>query len=513
LLGAAMSFRRNLANWRSRVPVLSTAGAVPVRTEKGEMYLEKVKVKRYQGEQLDRRPRASAASADDPFVRPRREPVAAGHPSARPAVSELTADPRDRRLQRLMAAAGSRAGRRRRRGAAADEDDDEDDSEAGDDDGSGYSDDSDEEELDRLERHRRYRGEAVADVGGYDHHHQQQQQQQRGSAAAGGGANEDDEEQLDEAELEHRRAMLRMRAKQREVEEELMARQEEGGAAGSGSSGAGSDGDEELTEEEYTSDEDEAQPRLKPVFVRRRDRVTVGQQGPAVPASASEAPTGGASAVASTETPSYVAEERRSTTLQLVRAEARQEAEEAKALAAAFDNVDSADEEDDEVAYEAWKLRELKRLKRDREEREARQREQEELQRLRNMTEEERLAEQRRRPKVIDNKADKGKYKYLQKYYHRGAFFLDGDNDLLRRDVTKPTLEDHFDKSVLPKVMQVKNFGRAGRTKYTHLVDQDTTGTDNPWAVDSAQAQRFHSVKGGGMRAVLQRPSAKRSGV
>ena len=49
------------------------------------------------------------------------------------------------------------------------------------------------------------------------------------------------------------------------------------------------------------------------------------------------------------------------------------------------------------------------------------------------------------------------------------------DEDVYKRDVTAPTLEDHFDKLVLPKVMQVKNFGRAGRTKYTHLADQDTS--------------------------------------
>ena len=51
----------------------------------------------------------------------------------------------------------------------------------------------------------------------------------------------------------------------------------------------------------------------------------------------------------------------------------------------------------------------------------------------------------------------------------------DEENEVFRRDFGQATLEDHFDKTVLPKVMQVKDFGRAGRTKYTHLVDQDTT--------------------------------------
>nr|XP_047125130.1 E3 SUMO-protein ligase ZBED1-like [Hydra vulgaris] len=103
-----------------------------------------------------------------------------------------------------------------------------------------------------------------------------------------------------------------------------------------------------------------------------------------------------------------------------------------------------------------------------------RDREKLEIERMLNLTKEEGREELRRKPKIITNKGTKGKYMLLQKYYHRGAFFMDKEEDIFKRDFTGATLEDHFDKTVLPKAMQVKNFGRSGRTKYTHLVDQDT---------------------------------------
>lgn len=118
---------------------------------------------------------------------------------------------------------------------------------------------------------------------------------------------------------------------------------------------------------------------------------------------------------------------------------------------------------------------------------------------------------------------------------------------MYKRDFSAPTLEDHFNKTILPKVMQVsfvaapwarsdleraigvvtpsvviiaqlyfsppyqvKNFGRSGRTKYTHLVDQDTTSFDSAWAQESAQNSKFFKQKAAGVRDVFDRPTVKK---
>ncbi|CAA3003747.1 microfibrillar-associated 1-like [Olea europaea subsp. europaea] len=131
--------------------------------------------------------------------------------------------------------------------------------------------------------------------------------------------------------------------------------------------------------------------------------------------------------------------------------------------------------------------REIVRIKRDRDDREARLKEKEEIERVRNMTEEERREWERKNPKPSGK--SKKQWMFLQKYYHKGSFFLSDPDDpvgtakadyIYTRDFSAPTGNDKMDKTVMPIVMQVKYFGRSGRTKWTHLVNEDTTDWNNP---------------------------------
>ena len=58
--------------------------------------------------------------------------------------------------------------------------------------------------------------------------------------------------------------------------------------------------------------------------------------------------------------------------------------------------------------------------------------------------------------------------------------------------------------------MQVKNFGRSGRTKYTHLVDQDTTQFDAAWSQETTQNLKFQLNHAAGMKTGFERPSLKK---
>ncbi|KAJ8912084.1 hypothetical protein NQ315_000590 [Exocentrus adspersus] len=437
-----------MMNPQSTYAIQSTAGAVPVRNEKGELSMQKVKVHRYvSGKRPDyaQDAHSDSDSEDEDFLERRNQAPVPPSPEPHKSDDELN-DPRLRRLK--IAEIDTEVRPERRRHVLEPE----------------VLESSDEEEEIHLSEYK-HTLEAAPD-------------------------DDESEVELSDNEIEKKRELLKQRMLNNK-EEEFMVKEEEK---------VETDSEESSEYEEYTDSEEETGPRLKPIFVRRRDRITVIEKEKEAQKQKKLE-----------EEAQRQAEERRRQSLRLVEESIRKE-QQAKDKENNEPNINDVctDDENDEVEYEAWKLRELKRIKRDREEREAIEKEKMEIERLRNMTEEERRVQLRLNPKIVTNKASKGKYKFLQKYYHRGAFYLDKDDDVYKRDFAQATLEDHFDKTILPKVMQVKNFGRSGRTKYTHLVDQDTTQFDSPWSTENSQNLKFHSQQAGGVKAVFEKPSLKK---
>ncbi|KAK4883338.1 hypothetical protein RN001_006657 [Aquatica leii] len=440
-----------MMNPTSMFGIQSTAGAVPVRNEKGELSMQKVKVHRYvSGKRPDyaQDQRSDSDSEDDDFLE-KRNHVSVKPPS--PEVEKSDDDMNDPRLRRLKIR--------------------ENDTEI------------------RPERRRHIHEPEVLQTSEEEEEEQINLPEPKHTLEA--PDDDESEAELSDTELESRRQLLKQRVLSKQEEQEFLAKEEEQSE---------SESSESSEYEEYTDSEEETGPRLKPIFVRKKERITILEKEKE------------AQKLKQIEIEALKqAEERRRQTLRMVEESIRKDLQ-VKNKDGNEPNLHDVctDDEYDEVEYEAWKLRELKRIKRDREEREALEKERLEIERTRNLTEEERRLEMRLNPKMVINKAVKGKYKFLQKYYHRGAFYLDKDDEVFKRDFSQATLDDHFDKTILPKVMQVKNFGRSGRTKYTHLVDQDTTQFDSPWVGETAQNLKFHSSQAGGVRQVFDRPSLKK---
>jgi microfibrillar-associated protein 1 len=158
------------------------------------------------------------------------------------------------------------------------------------------------------------------------------------------------------------------------------------------------------------------------------------------------------------------------------------------------DDVDDTDDVDPEAEYAAWKLRELKRIKRDREAIELREKELEEVERRKNLTEEERRAEDEEYiAKQREEKEGKGKMAYMQKYFHKGAFYQDDAQaeGLDRRDIMGSRfVDDVQNRDLLPQALQIRDMtklGKRGATKYKDLKSEDT----GKWG-------EFNDRKGGG---------------
>jgi microfibrillar-associated protein 1 len=244
--------------------------------------------------------------------------------------------------------------------------------------------------------------------------------------------------------------------------------------------------EEESSEEEESESEGEEKLKLvfRPVFVPKRGRVTIAERV-AIAQEAEEMQ----------RQKELATEQRKKESHDLVAESIRRELAE-KEKEDLIPDVDDTDGVDPEGEFEAWRLRELARIKKEKEEELRRAEEREEVERRRALPEEQRLKEDLEHAKKLREEKPKGQQKFLQKFWHKGAFHQD-EEILKRHDYTEAT-ESTVDVSLLPKVMQVKDFGKRSRTKYTHLLDQDTTVGHGGFGGTGSVKSGGHSTEGGG---------------
>lgn len=102
----------------------------------------------------------------------------------------------------------------------------------------------------------------------------------------------------------------------------------------------------------------------------------------------------------------------------------------------------------------------------------------------------------------------------MQKYYHKGAFYMDEDsikdkNDVRTKDYSEPTASDAHINEATPAVMQKRDFGKKSQTKWTHLTNEDTTNWDNPW-FQKDKARGNYNKKLAGYKGDLNEAGKKR---
>eukprot|EP00298_Acanthocystis_sp_HF-20_P025093 c36817_g1_i1.p1 GENE.c36817_g1_i1~~c36817_g1_i1.p1 ORF type:complete len:407 (+),score=172.27 c36817_g1_i1:17-1237(+) len=305
----------------------------------------------------------------------------------------------------------------------------------------------------------------------------------------------DQSDEEDESAILERRRRAREKAR---LEEEILAKEEE----------EEEEEDEESESSEYETDSDEDDKRrvhsFKPVYVPKSERETIAEREK-LKQEEEEAKL--------LEKKRLIERKKESHHLLLETVKEEEELERVGAKGeidlSDVELPDTDDDADAEKEYAAWKVREIKRIKREQDEKEMMKRDREEVERRRNLTEAQRREEDAKEPKP---EKKNGKMRYLQKYYHKGVFYND-DEDIKQvlesRDFNQPTLEDLFDKTKMPEVLQVKNFGRAGQTKWTHLAKEDTTNINDIRERGYDPLATKYQNKMGGMNRPLQRPKGR----
>ncbi|KAF2650732.1 hypothetical protein K491DRAFT_608312 [Lophiostoma macrostomum CBS 122681] len=266
-------------------------------------------------------------------------------------------------------------------------------------------------------------------------------------------------------------ARQKAEAERKRLEAEFETESE--GESGDSGSESGSGSAEESSEEEESSSEEEAPKKFaRPVFLKKNQRHLTGPP----PKTAEE--------LAEEEEQKRQAQSRA-----LVQEQVEQRiAQKAKGRKdwdddveeADINAVDDTDGVDPEAEYAAWKLRELKRIRRERAAIEEAEAERAEIERRRNLTAAEREAEDREfLEKQKEERGERGQMSYMQKYYHKGAFFQEDLKELGvdQRNFMGAQFEDATNREVLPEYMQIRDMtklGKKGRTRYRDMKSEDT---------------------------------------
>ncbi|KAK3370340.1 micro-fibrillar-associated protein 1 [Podospora didyma] len=292
---------------------------------------------------------------------------------------------------------------------------------------------------------------------------------------------------------EQEAAQARAAAAKARIEAERKAK-EEGFVTEDEDEGGNSDeegSDEESSEEEEEEESEEEAPRrlmMRPKFIPKSQREGAGTtttEKSATPGiddkATAQAAEAEAAAARQREVDEMVEEQIRKD-LAAKRSGRKHWEDDADAGASGDDlEVDDTDDLDPEAEKAAWVLRELRRVRREREAIEAKERELAELERRRNLTSEERAAEDAAHIAAQQSeKEGRGKMSYMQKYFHKGAFFGDSEEAaaLASRDVMGARFADEVkNRELLPKSLQMRDMtklGKKGATRYRDLASEDT---------------------------------------
>ncbi|KAL5614553.1 hypothetical protein BROUX41_004656 [Berkeleyomyces rouxiae] len=286
----------------------------------------------------------------------------------------------------------------------------------------------------------------------------------------------DDRRRAEEAEKEKRRQQAQDLEKLAAAEG-FVTDDEKDKKDGDDESSEESDDDDDESSEEESSSEDEGPRRLmlRPKFIPKSQRLANAAKN-ASSSAAEEARQAEEEARKKAEADSLVEAQIQKDLAAKAVGKKHWDDEEDPEL-----EVDDTDGLDPEAELAAFKLRKLRRYKRDREAMIAREKELEEIERRRNLTEDERRAEDESHLAKQQQEQDaKGQMAYMQKYHHKGAFYQDQAETagLANRDIMGARFADEIkDRSILPEYLQRRDMtklGRKGASKYKDMKSENT---------------------------------------